>query len=79
MPEKSFSINFNKAKIKLCFSFYHNGDNSYLYVNKPEIYRFKTYDNTCWYEFCLGSVSKDFMKDEQSEIFLNGTLLIFQS
>ena len=25
-------------------------------------------DNVSWYNFCLGSVSKDFTKDEQSEV-----------
>ena len=30
-----------------------------------------------WYEFCLGSVSKDFTNDEQSEISLNGTVYDF--
>ena len=57
------STNFNKAKIKLCFSLYYNGDNSYLYVNKPEFY--------------FGSALKSFVKDEQSEIFLNGTVYDF--
>ena len=38
---------------------------------KIVICNFKTNDNTSWYNFCLGSVSKDFTKDEQSEIFLN--------
>ena len=31
-----------------------------------------------WYEFCLGSESKSFMKDEQSEIFLKVLYMIFQ-
>ena len=30
-----------------------------------------------WYEFCLGSVSKDFTNDEQSEISLNDTVYDF--
>ena len=30
-----------------------------------------------WYNFSLGSVSKDFTKDGQSEISLNGTLYDF--
>ena len=57
------STNFNKSKIKLCFSLYYNGDNSYLCVNKPE--------------FCFGSALKGFMKDEKSEIFLNDTVYGF--
>ena len=30
--------------------------------------------NIGWYELCLGSISKDFTKDEESEISLNGTV-----
>ena len=32
------------------------------------------YDNIRWYEFSLGSESKDFTENEQSEISLNGTV-----
>ena len=31
-------------------------------------------DNISWYTFCLGSLSKDFTKDKQSELSLNGTV-----
>ena len=54
-----------------------NGDESCSYVNKTEICKFKTNDNIIWYNFCLGSVSKVFRKDEQSEISLNGTVYYF--
>ena len=36
-PEEKFTIIFTKAKPKFCFSLYHNGDNSYLFVNGKEI------------------------------------------
>ena len=54
-----------------------------MYVNKTEIYKFKTRDDMGWYNFCLASMSKDFTKDEDEieiEICLNGTVLciIFQ-
>ena len=52
-------------------SFYYNNVNSYLYANKTELYKFKAQDNIGWYKFCLGNVSKDFMKNELSEISLN--------
>ena len=48
-----------------------------MYVNKTEICKFKAKDNISWYDFCLGSISKDFTKNEQSEIFLNGTVYDF--
>ena len=35
------------------------------------------HENIRWYEFCLGSVSKDFAEDEQSEISLNGYVYDF--
>ena len=43
------------------------------------IYKFKAKDNISWYNFCLGSVSKDFPKDEQSEISLNSTVYDFSA
>ena len=54
-----------------------NADESYLYVNIEEIFKFKVHDNIRQYEFYLGSVSKDFAKDEPSEISLNGTVYDF--
>ena len=66
--KKKFSINFSKAKF--CLSLHYNGDESYLYVNETEICKFKVKDNISLYNFCLGSVSKSFTKDEQSEISL---------
>ena len=62
---------------KFCLSLHYKGDESYLYVNKIEIYKFKGKDNTSWYNFCLGSVSQDFAKDKQSKISLNGTVCNF--
>ena len=45
-----------------------NCDESYLHVNKKGICKFKANDNKSWYNFCLGSVSKVYTKDERSEI-----------
>ena len=30
--------------------------------------------NISWYNFCLGSIAKDFANEEQSEISFNGTV-----
>ena len=30
--------------------------------------------NISWFNFCLGSISKDFANEEQSEISFNGTV-----
>ena len=62
--EKKISINFSKANTQFCLSFHYIGNESYLYVNKTEIYKFKAKDNISWYSFCLGGVSKDFTKDD---------------
>ena len=77
MQQKKNSINFSKAKTKFCLSLHYNGDESYLHVNKTEICKFKANDNKSWHNFCLGSISKKFTKDEQREISLNGTIYDF--
>ena len=46
-------------------------------VNKIDIFKFKANDTINWYDFCLGRISNDFTKDEQSEISLNGTVYVF--
>ena len=39
--KKKFSINFTKAKTTFCLSSHYNGNNSYLFVNGKEIFKFK--------------------------------------
>ena len=48
-----------------------------MYVNKTEICKLKANNNISWNNFCFGSISNDFTKGEQSEIFLNGTVYDF--
>ena len=66
--------NFSKAKTKICLSLHCKGANSYLWVFKADVYKFKAHNNIPWHELYLRSVSKDFMKNEQSEISLNDTV-----
>ena len=40
-PEKKFSIDFTKANTEFCLSLHYNADNSYLFVNRKEIFKFK--------------------------------------
>ena len=75
--EIKISIKFSKDNTKLCLSLHYNGDESYLYVNNTEIYKFKAKDIISGYNFCLENVSKDFTKNEQTEISLNGTVCDF--
>ena len=77
LVKRKRNINFSKAKTKFCWSSHYNGDESYLYVNKTEICKFKTKNNISWYNFCLRSVSKGFTKDEPCVISLNNTLYDF--
>ena len=39
--DKKFSINFSKTNTKSCLGLYYNSDNSYLFVNRKEISKFK--------------------------------------
>ena len=48
-----------------------------MYVNKTEIYKIKVHNKIRWYEFYLGNLSKGFTKNEQSKIFLNGSVYDF--
>ena len=48
-----------------------------MYVNKTVFYKFKAKNKKSWYNFCLGSISKDFAKDEQKDVSLNGTVYDF--
>ena len=38
--KKNCSINFTKANTNFCFSLHHNTDDSYLFVNGKEIFKF---------------------------------------
>ena len=57
--EKKLSINFSKAKTKFCLSLHYNGDNSYLFVNGKETYKFKVENKNVDFrtQFCPGNIS----------------------
>ena len=74
---KSLVLTLLKQTPKFALSLHQNGDENYLYVNKTEICKFKVCGNILWYQFCLGSISKDFTKDEMGEIYLNSTVYEF--
>ena len=60
--EKTFSINFSKANTKFCFSLHYNADNSYLFVNGKEIFKFKASNKNVNFpaQFCLGGIYNGF-------------------
>ena len=44
----------------MCLSLHYNGDNSYLFVNRVEQFKFKAKDsNTVANPLCLANISKD--------------------
>ena len=72
--EKKLSINCSKVNTKFCLSLHHNGDKSYLFVNKKEIFNFKAKNKNVNFpnQFCLGSISNGFSAAESRELSWNG-------
>ena len=62
--EKMYSINVTVTNKKFCLSLHYNGENSYLFVNGTEIYKFKGRDSEILVNpICLGNISKDWSID----------------
>ena len=60
------------------FELHYNGDNSYLFVNRKEIIKFKAKDSeVVAYPLCLGNISKDFSVDHMKKTGLNGYVYDF--
>ena len=56
---KMYSINFKVTKDKFSLSLHYNGENSYLFVNGTEIYKFKAKDSEIVASpLCLGNIFK---------------------
>ena len=64
--KKTISINFTKANTKFGFSLRYNADNSYLFTNGKEIFKFKADNKNVNFptQFCLGSISNGFSSTE---------------
>ena len=66
--EKMYSINYTENNKKFCLSLHHNGENSYLFVNGTEIYKFKGKDSKIVARpLCLGNISKDWSTDDMKK------------
>ena len=64
IAEKMYSINFTVTNKKFCLSLNYNGENSCLFVNGTEIYKFKAKDSEIVVgPICLGNISKDWSVD----------------
>ena len=78
-PENKFSINFSKVNTKFCLSLHYNTDNSYLFVNGKETFKFKADNKNVNFptQFCQGSISNGFSAVESIEVCLNGNVYDF--
>ena len=74
--EKKFDVNFSKANTKFCLGLHYNAHNSYLFVNRKEIFKFKSDNKNFNFptRFCLGSVSNGCNNTESREVSLNGNV-----
>ena len=77
--EKKISTNFTIVNTKFCLSVHYNADNSYLFVNGKEIFKFKA-DNknvNLPTRLFLGSISDGFYATESREVSLNENVYDF--
>ena len=60
-------------------SLQYNANNSYLFVNGKEIFKFKADNENVDFptQFCLGSISNGFSAAESREVSLNGNVYDF--
>ena len=60
-------------------SLHYNADNSYLFVNGKEIFKFKAENKNINVpnQFCLGSISNGFSATESREVPWNGNVYDF--
>ena len=79
LPEKKFSINFSKTKTTFCLSLHYNGDNSCLFVDGREIFKFKASKKYFNFpsEFCLGNISNKFDYVDSEEVSLKRNVYDF--
>ena len=64
IAEKKYSINFNESERKLSLSFHYNGANSYLFVKRTGIIKFKAKESEIIpYSLCLWNILKDWAND----------------
>ena len=76
--EKMYSINFTVTNKRICLSLHHNGANSYLFVNRTEIYKFKAKNSEILVgPICLGNISKDWSVDNMKKTGFTGYVYDF--
>ena len=63
-----YSINFTVTKKLFCLSLHYNGANSYLFINKTEIYKFKAKDpEIVASPLRLGNISNNWSTDNMKK------------
>ena len=68
-----YSINFTKENTKFYLSLHYNDENSYLFVNGKEIYKFTAkYSEINPYALCIENISKDWSIDKIEKTSLKG-------
>ena len=74
-----YSINTSVTKKRFCLILHYNGENSVLFVNRTEIYKFKAKDSEiAATPLCLGNISKDWSVDKMKKTgFFNGHVYDF--
>ena len=73
-----YSINFTVTNIKFCLSLHYIRENSYLFVNSIEIYKFKEKESEIVATpSCLGNISKDWPVDNIKRTGFNGYVYDF--
>ena len=78
-PDKKFSINFSKTNTIFCLSLHYNDDNSYLFVNRKEIFKFKPDNKYVNFpiQFFLERKSNGFGTTNSRELSLKGNVYDF--
>ena len=68
--EKNVGINFSKVKTQFLLILHYNADNSFLFVNGKEIFKFKADNKNVSFlaQFCLGSMSNGFIATQSREV-----------
>ena len=69
-----FSIHFSKANAKFCFSLHYIHNNSYLFVNGKEIFKFNANNKNFSFstQFCLRTTSIGFGAIDSRKASLKG-------
>ena len=77
--EEKFGIDFSRANTKFCLSLLYNADNSYLFVNRKETFKFKADNKNVNFptQFCLGSISNEFSATESREVCFSSRLQFY--